>query len=98
MVSSATPDRLRQKRSPEFIHKTFSNQMERFDFLLTNQHSHVDMVLNKVAHNKIVTELGKVHGCVLVLGQNVAVGPILQQEAHYVSVPPLASLTQKKVL
>lgn len=56
------------------------------------------MVLNKVAHNKIVTELGKVHGCVLVFGQNVAVGPILQQEAHYISVPPLASLTQKKVL
>lgn len=50
------------------------------------------MVLYEVTHNKIVAELGEVHGCVLVFGQNVAVGPILQQEAHYISVPPLASL------
>lgn len=69
--------------------------MEMFDFLLM-KHSHVDMVLYKVTHNKIVTELGKVHGRVLVFGQNVAVCPVLQQEAHYISVPPLASLTQKK--
>lgn len=59
------------------------------------RHSHVNVVLYKVTHNKIVTELGEVHGCVLVFGQNVAVSPVLQQEAHYVSVPPFASLTQE---
>lgn len=61
------------------------------------RHSHVNVVLYKVTHNKIVTELGKVHGCVLVFGQNVAVSPVLQQEAHYISVPPLASLTQRVI-
>lgn len=61
---------------------------------LTLRHSHVDVVLDEVTHNKIVTELGKVHGCVLVLGQDVAVSPILQQEAHYISVPSFASLSK----
>lgn len=54
--------------------------------------SHVDMILYEVTHNKIVTELGKVHGCVLVFGQDVAVSAILQQEAHYISIPSFASL------
>lgn len=50
------------------------------------------MVLDEVTHHQIVAELGKVHGCVLVFGQDVAVGSVLQQEAHYVSVPSFACL------
>lgn len=56
------------------------------------QHSHANVVLDEVTHHQIVTELGEVHGCVLVFGQDVAVGSVLQQEAHYVSVPSFARL------
>lgn len=71
------------------------DQIETFDFSPHEsivRHSHVDVILYEVTHNKIVTELGKVHGCVLVFGQDVAVSPILQQEAHYISIPSFASL------
>lgn len=50
------------------------------------------MVLDEVAHHQVVAELGEVHGRVLVFGQDVAVSSILQQEAHYVSVPSFACL------
>lgn len=50
------------------------------------------MVLDEVAHDQVVAELCEVHGCVLVLGQDVAVGSIFQQEVHHVSVPSLACL------
>lgn len=53
------------------------------------------MVLDQVTHHEIVAELGKVHGCVLVFGQDVAVGPVLQQEAHYVSVSSFACLKRQ---
>lgn len=59
---------------------------------LETQHSHVDVVLDEVTHHQIVAELGEVHGCVLVFGQDVAVGSVFQQEAHYVSVPSFACL------
>lgn len=55
-------------------------------------HSHAEMVLDEVIHHQIVAELGKIHGCVLVLGQDVAVSSVLQQEAHYVCVPSFARL------
>lgn len=58
----------------------------------TPRHPHVDVVLYEVAHHQVVAELGEVHGRVLVLGQDVAVGPVLQQEAHHVGVPPLTRL------
>lgn len=75
--------------------KIFANQREMFDFAPHEsivRHSHVDVVLYEVTHNKIVTELGKVHGRVLVFGRDVAVSPILQQEAHHISIPSFASL------
>lgn len=50
------------------------------------------MVLDEVIHQQIVAQLGKIHGRVLVLGKDVAVGAVLQQEAHHVRVPPLARL------
>ncbi len=53
------------------------------------------MVLDEVAHHQVVAELGEVHGRVLVFGQDVAVGSILQQEAHYVSVPSFACLKRR---
>lgn len=59
------------------------------------RHSHVDVILYEVTKQKIVTELGEVHGCVLVFGRDVAVRPVLQQEAHYIRVPSFAGLKQK---
>lgn len=58
-------------------------------------HSQADVVLDEVAHHQVVAQLGKVHGPVLVLGEDVAVGAVLQQEAHYVDVSPLARLKGK---
>lgn len=82
-------------KEPRVDFNIFANQREMLDFSpreSTARHSHVDVILDEVAHNKIVTELGKVHGRVLVFGQDVAVSPILQQEAHYISIPSFASL------
>lgn len=42
------------------------------------QHSHVDVVLDEVIHQQVVADLGKVHGRILVFGQDVTVGPVLQ--------------------
>ncbi len=53
---------------------------------------HADVVLDEVTHHQIVAELGKVHGCVLVFGQDVAVSSVLQQEAHYISISSFACL------
>lgn len=50
------------------------------------------MVLNEVTDGQVVADLGEVHGCVLVFGQDVAVCAILQQEAHNVCVTPLTGL------
>lgn len=98
MVSSATLDRLGQKRSPGWIWTCSQTKQKCLDFSPHEsivRHSHVDVILDEVTHNKIVAELGKVHGCVLVFGRDVAVSPILQQEAHYISVPSFASLMEK---
>lgn len=95
MVSSATLDSLRPKKELRVDLKILSNQTEMFDFSpheSVARHSHVDVILYEVTHNKIVTELGEVHGRVLMFGQDVAVSPILQQEAHYISIPSFASL------
>ena len=54
--------------------------------------SHADVVLDQVAHHQVVAQLGKVHGSGLGFGHDVAVRSVLQQEAHYVSVPSFASL------
>lgn len=95
MVSSATLESLRPERSPQLISTYSRPKRETLDFSPREsivRHSHVDVILYEVAHNEIVTELGKVHGRVLVFGQDVAVSPILQQEAHYISIPSFASL------
>ena len=60
--------------------------------MMEAQYSHVDVMRDEVGHHQVIADLGKVHGVVLVLGQDVAVGAVLQQEAHYVSVPPLTAL------
>lgn len=61
-----------------------------------HSHSHAEMVLDKVVHEQIVAQLGKIHGRVLVFGQDVAVGAVLQQEAHHVRVSPLACLSGRR--
>lgn len=59
--------------------------------------SRVDVVLDEVVDRQVVADLGKVHGRVLVLGQDVAVSAVLQQEAHYVRIAPLARLQDTAV-
>lgn len=59
-------------------------------------HSHAEMVLDEVVHEQIVAQLGEIHGRVLVFGEDVAVGAVLQQEAHHVCVSPLARLWARK--
>lgn len=54
------------------------------------------MILDEITQHQVVAKLGEVHGCVLVFGQDVAVGSVIQQEAHYISVPPLTRLTQRR--
>ena len=56
------------------------------------QHSHLDVVLDEVENHDVVADLGEVHGCVLVFGGDVAVCPVLQQQAHHVSITPLTCL------
>ena len=57
----------------------------------------VTVVLDEVTDGQVVADLGKVHGGVLVFGEDVAVGAVLQQEAHYVCVPPLTGLGRSEV-
>lgn len=58
----------------------------------------IDLVLDEVTHHEVVAQFGEAHGCVFsVLGHSVAVGAILQQEAHHISIPPLTCLKTKTV-
>lgn len=61
-----------------------------------SSHSHAEMVLDEVVDQQIVAQLGKIHGRALVFGKDVAVGTILQQEAHHVRVSPLARLLARR--
>lgn len=42
------------------------------------KNSRLDVVFDEVIHHHVVAELGKVQGCCLVLGEDVAVSSILQ--------------------
>ena len=50
--------------------------------------SRAAVVLDEVQDSQVVADLGEVHGRVRVFGQDVAVGAILQQEAHNVLRSP----------
>lgn len=50
------------------------------------KHLRLDVVFYEVIHNHVVAELGKVQGSCLVLGEDIAVCSILQEEAHYICI------------
>lgn len=54
--------------------------------------SHAGVIADKVAHGQVVVLLGQVQSGRFVLGLDVAIGALLQQEAHNVGVAPLACL------
>lgn len=67
------------------------------DGVLGHTGQNADVVLDEVVHIQVVAEFGEVHGCVLVFGQDVAVSSVVQQEAHYISVPPFTGLHQSRL-
>lgn len=63
--------------------------------VLNKMHSRLHVVFDEIINYHIVANFGIVQGSALMFRHDVAVCPIFQQEAHYICISPLTSLTKK---
>lgn len=63
----------------------------------TMEHSRLHVVFDEIINYHVVANFGIVQGSALMFRHDVAVCPIFQQEANYICISPLTSLTKKTI-